>query len=119
MLGWIRDGHGPTRLCHNCSGKHAAKLVTCVTAGWDTASYLDAGHPLQLGIIEQIERLGSAPITATSVDGCGAPAHALPAHGSGPARSGRWPRPVRALPKRASPRRCARTPSSSAGPAAR
>ncbi|MBE7189684.1 asparaginase, partial [Jatrophihabitans endophyticus] len=78
MLAWVRAGHGPARLCHNCSGKHSAKLATCVAAGWDTASYLSPDHPLQVAIVAHIERLGGAPIAATSVDGCGAPAHALP-----------------------------------------
>lgn len=78
LLEWVRGGHGPSRVCHNCSGKHAAKLATCVAAGWDTASYLDPAHPLQIAILEQLSRLASSPVAATSVDGCGAPAHALP-----------------------------------------
>ena len=78
MLEWVRSGHGPARICHNCSGKHAAKLATCQSAGWDAGSYLDPGHPLQREIVAQIERLSGTQIAATSVDGCGAPAHALP-----------------------------------------
>ncbi|WP_375502985.1 asparaginase [uncultured Jatrophihabitans sp.] len=78
LLAWIRDGGGPAAICHNCSGKHAAMLATCVTAGWDTATYLDPSHPLQQVVVSHVERLGGSPITATSVDGCGAPAHTIP-----------------------------------------
>jgi L-asparaginase II len=42
-----RDGLQPTRLHHNCSGKHALGLALCVNEGWPTASYMDAEHPLQ------------------------------------------------------------------------
>lgn len=81
MLDWVRWAHGPSRICHNCSGKHAAKLSTCVSAGWDTATYLDPTHPLQVQIVSDIEQLSRTQIVATSVDGCGAPAHALPLTG--------------------------------------
>lgn len=81
LIEWTGDGGGPARVCHNCSGKHAAKVSTCVAAGWDVESYLDPQHPLQREIVRQIERLCAAPIGATSVDGCGAPAHAVPLTG--------------------------------------
>ena len=37
-------------ITQNCSGKHAAMLATCVVNGWDTATYRDPAHPLQLAI---------------------------------------------------------------------
>src|SRR5215467_1884708 len=46
----LRSGGEPDRVHMNCSGKHAAMLATCVTAGWPTASYTDPGHPLQAEI---------------------------------------------------------------------
>ena len=61
----------------NCSGKHAAMLASCVAAGWPTGSYRDPGHPLQLAIRATIEDLAGEPVTATGVDGCGAPLFAL------------------------------------------
>ncbi|WP_375487415.1 asparaginase [uncultured Jatrophihabitans sp.] len=78
MLEWVHAGGGPARICHNCSGKHAAMLATCVAAGWDTGAYLDASHPLQQAVTAQVERLSGARVAATSVDGCGAPALAIP-----------------------------------------
>jgi L-asparaginase II len=69
----LRTGGGPTRLAMNCSGKHAAMLATCVANGWDTASYLDAGHPVQRAIRAAVEELTGEPVRAVAVDGCGAP----------------------------------------------
>ena len=39
-----------TRISMNCSGKHAAMLLTCVTNGWPIENYLDPAHPLQVAI---------------------------------------------------------------------
>ena len=57
----------------NCSGKHAAMLATCVANGWDTATYLDAGHPLQVAIAEAFADLTGEKVEVVAVDGCGAP----------------------------------------------
>jgi len=57
----------------NCSGKHAAMLVTCVVNGWDTASYLDPQHPLQRAIAQTYVELTGEQVAVTGVDGCGAP----------------------------------------------
>jgi L-asparaginase II len=62
-----------TRIAMNCSGKHAAMLLTCVTNGWQVANYLDAAHPLQVAIKSELESLAGETITLTSTDGCGAP----------------------------------------------
>jgi L-asparaginase II len=63
----------PTQIAMNCSGKHAAMLATCVKNGWPIESYLEASHPLQLAIKEELENLAGEKITLTSTDGCGAP----------------------------------------------
>lgn len=73
----VRELGQPQRIRMNCSGKHAAMLLACVTNGWDTASYLDPGHPLQVHIREVIERLTGAKVMVTAIDGCGAPVHAM------------------------------------------
>ncbi|MFT4052284.1 MAG: asparaginase [Microbacterium sp.] len=73
----LRASVEPQRVRMNCSGKHAAMLLACVANGWDTASYLDAGHPLQVQLREVVERLTGAKVAATAVDGCGAPVHAM------------------------------------------
>jgi L-asparaginase II len=62
-----------TRISMNCSGKHAAMLLTCVVNGWPTDSYLDPVHPLQVAIKAELETLAGEMITLTSTDGCGAP----------------------------------------------
>jgi L-asparaginase II len=62
-----------TRISMNCSGKHAAMLLTCVVNGWPTDSYLDPVHPLQVAIKAELETLAGEKITLTSTDGCGAP----------------------------------------------
>jgi L-asparaginase II len=73
-IAWIREGRGPERVAQNCSGKHAAMVRTCVRAGWDTATYLEADHPLQRLIRETLAEYTAEPIPDPSVDGCGAPA---------------------------------------------
>ena len=77
MRAMVRRGAGPDRVHMNCSGKHAAMLATCVAAGWPTGSYRDPAHPLQQEIRRTIEELAGEPVTATGVDGCGAPIFAL------------------------------------------
>ncbi|WP_225752867.1 asparaginase [Actinotalea sp. Marseille-Q4924] len=71
--GWREAGGGPTSLTQNCSGKHAAMLVTCALAGWPTTGYLAADHPLQRAIRAGVEELTGAPVEHVTVDGCGAP----------------------------------------------
>ncbi|PZU47883.1 MAG: asparaginase [Microbacterium sp.] len=73
----VRELGQPQRIRMNCSGKHAAMLLACAANGWDTAGYLDPGHPLQTHIREVVERLTGAKITTTAIDGCGAPVHAM------------------------------------------
>lgn len=73
----LADGGGPARVLMNCSGKHAAMLATCRARGWPTGSYLEAEHPLQQQVAATLAELAGEPVTATVVDGCGAPQHAL------------------------------------------
>jgi len=74
----IRESDTPeSRMRNNCSGKHAAMLVTCIANDWPTDSYLDLQHPLQRQIKKTIEELAREPVAATGVDGCGAPLLAL------------------------------------------
>jgi L-asparaginase II len=71
-----RRAHGDqpaTRIAMNCSGKHAAMLVTCVNNGWSIENYLDPEHPLQIACRTELETLSGEKITLTSTDGCGAP----------------------------------------------
>lgn len=70
---WRTAGHGPASLTQNCSGKHAAMLATCVAAGWPTADYLAADHPLQTILRAAVASLTGVDVAHVTVDGCGAP----------------------------------------------
>jgi L-asparaginase II len=73
----LRRGGGPDRVHMNCSGKHAAMLACCVSAGWPTGSYLDPAHPVQQAIRGTLAELAGERIEHVAVDGCGAPLFAL------------------------------------------
>ena len=73
----LRTGGGPERVFMNCSGKHAAMLLTCRAAGWPIHGYTSPDHPLQRTLRETVERLAGEPAAAVGVDGCGAPVLAL------------------------------------------
>ncbi len=78
---WRRAGRAPTAIAHNCSGKHAAMLSTCVINGWPTDTYREPDHPLQRLISDTVAELTGEPVTAVGVDGCGAPVLAVSALG--------------------------------------
>ena len=69
----LRGGGTASKALMNCSGKHAGMLATCVQRGWDTATYLDAQHPLQVAIADTFVRCTGEPVATVAVDGCGAP----------------------------------------------
>ena len=69
--------NAPSQLAQNCSGKHAGMLITCQKNGWDMNTYLELDHPLQVEIKNEIEELSGEKVSATSVDGCGAPLFAI------------------------------------------
>lgn len=66
----------PSRIFHNCSGKHAGMLAACVAAGWPKYGYTDTGHPLQVAVRGVIEEFAGETATSVGVDGCGAPVFA-------------------------------------------
>jgi len=66
-----------SQLVQNCSGKHAGMLITCQQNGWDMSTYLDPSHPLQVAIKNEIEERSGEKVSATSIDGCGAPLFAI------------------------------------------
>lgn len=74
---WIQSGRRAAPVGMNCSGKHAAKLATCVHRGWTTHDYLDPEHPLQQEILSDVRRMTGDPITRIGIDGCGAPVHVM------------------------------------------
>jgi L-asparaginase II len=76
----LECGPEPTRIEHNCSGKHAALLLLCHERGWPTAGYRLAEHPCQQLALAEIA--GAAEVDpsslATGIDGCGIVTPALP-----------------------------------------
>ncbi len=63
---------------HNCSGKHAGMVLACARAGFDPASYLEPGHPLQRRIARVVRAATGVPRMKLGVDGCGVPVHGVP-----------------------------------------
>ena len=66
-------GMQPSRITHNCSGKHALALAMCVAQAWPTEGYLASGHPVQAAMREAVaEAIGAYPDeVARGTDGCG------------------------------------------------
>jgi L-asparaginase II len=74
-------GAPATVLHNNCSGKHAGFLAYCRHTGADARSCLAADHPLQVAIRAEVRHfcgLAEDAALAVGVDGCSAPAYALP-----------------------------------------
>ena len=61
----------------NCSGKHAAMLLTSKLNGWSLEDYRSPDHPLQKEIRTAIEDTAGEQVSHVAVDGCGAPIFAL------------------------------------------
>lgn len=79
----VRAGGRPSRVYMNCSGKHAGMLLTCRAAGWSIDDYVRPEHPLQRACQRAVEELTGEAVTATGVDGCGAPLFAVSLAGLG------------------------------------
>lgn len=73
------SGRRPSRLYHNCSGKHAAMLARAYTSGWPTAGYDLLEHPVQQSIVEEVERWTGVDRSKMElgIDGCGVPVFGL------------------------------------------
>ena len=79
-LGTTGEGAGPTKLHHNCSGKHAGMLALCRTKGWAGGGYRLSTHPVQLAcqnVIAEAAEVDASELDV-AVDGCGIPTFALP-----------------------------------------
>jgi L-asparaginase II len=75
----LECGADPTRIAHNCSGKHAGFLALCRAEGWPIDGYRLPEHPCQRRMLEEIA--AAADVDAwtipTGIDGCGVPTFAL------------------------------------------
>jgi L-asparaginase II len=76
----LECGAEPTKLEHNCSGKHAGMLALCRARGWDTRGYRIAGHPVQEACAAEVYEAAdvNASEVPTAVDGCGVVTFGLP-----------------------------------------
>jgi L-asparaginase II len=76
----LECGPAPTRIEHNCSGKHAGMLALCRARGWPTSGYRLAEHPCQQAMLAEVAATAEvdASSIATGVDGCGVVTFALP-----------------------------------------
>lgn len=75
----LECGPEPTRLEHNCSGKHAAMLLLCRVNDWPTEGYRLPSHPLQQAMLTEIATAAEVEPESmpTAVDGCGVVTYAL------------------------------------------
>jgi L-asparaginase II len=75
----LECGHEPTRLEHNCSGKHAGMLALCRTRGWASPGYRLLEHPCQQAMLEVVAEAAEVEAAAipVGVDGCGVPTFGL------------------------------------------
>ena len=76
----LECGPEPTRLQHNCSGKHAGMLALCRAKGWASGGYRLGPHPVQHGCMAEVSSAADVPEEeiATAVDGCGVLTFGLP-----------------------------------------
>jgi L-asparaginase II len=69
----------PSRLRHNCSGKHAFGLARCLAEDWPLDGYFRAGHPLQGAMRASVaDACGVGAASEEATDGCGMRTFAVP-----------------------------------------
>lgn len=76
----LRQGGGPRRIYHNCSGKHMGILTLCTAMKYDKAMYFSIDSPAQQEILEHIAYISeySKENIVIGVDGCGVPVFGMP-----------------------------------------
>ena len=73
----LGTGGQPSSTYMNCSGKHAAMLLTCVVNDWSLHDYTSPDHPLQQAVRAEMSHHAGEEPWAAAVDGCGAPLFGL------------------------------------------
>jgi L-asparaginase II len=69
----------PSRIRHNCSGKHAFGLARCIAEGWPLDGYFRAGHRLQGAMRDcVVDACGLTAVSQEATDGCGMRTFAVP-----------------------------------------
>jgi L-asparaginase II len=75
----VRQGHSPTRIDNNCSGKHTGFLSVARHWGVATGGYEHHEHPVQRAVAKALAELTDiAAEFPWGIDGCAAPNFALP-----------------------------------------
>lgn len=74
----LRERPEPSRLAHNCSGKHAGFLLAAQRTGGDRNAYLSVDAPIQRSVLRVLRECCGVVPTGPGVDGCGAPAWRMP-----------------------------------------
>lgn len=76
----LRSGAAVSPLHNNCSGQHAALLLSCRLFGYTARGYEAPDHPLQQRIRESFAAYAGVPADSLeiAVDGCGIPVFYLP-----------------------------------------
>jgi L-asparaginase II len=76
----LECGPEPTRIEHNCSGKHAGLIALCRANGWPLEGYRLPDHPCQQALLAEVA--AAAEVDADGIplatDGCGIVTFALP-----------------------------------------
>jgi L-asparaginase II len=73
------EGVRPSRIRHNCSGKHAFGLARCLTEDWPLDGYFRGGHRLQRAMRDcVVEACGVSAPSVEATDGCGMRTFAVP-----------------------------------------
>jgi L-asparaginase II len=72
-------GARPSRIRHNCSGKHAFGLARCIAEDWPLDGYFRAGHRLQRAMRDcVVDACGLTAPSQEATDGCGMRTFAVP-----------------------------------------
>ena len=66
-------GELSSNLKHNCSAKHIAIIAACKKQGWDSNKYLEAEHPYNQLLLEELKRLSGLKNIQVGNDDCGLP----------------------------------------------
>jgi L-asparaginase II len=76
----IASGQAPSRLNNNCSGKHAGFLTLARHLGVSIEGYERPDHPVQRGALAAMAEMAGLNLAdlPVAVDGCAAPAPAMP-----------------------------------------
>ena len=75
----LECGPEPTKLEHNCSGKHAGLIALCRARGWPVDGYRLPGHPCQEELVREVAAAAEVDAASlpTAADGCGIVTFAL------------------------------------------